>query len=485
MRLALIVFIVLGCIADRIRSTIKADLDDLTSLNTQYGRSVPILAELIETKRTELAAVHIGRKGFKSLPDELLLPIFKQAFHSLGSKYINIPSVRSNDFVKRASQVCRRFRRIALNCPELWSTIHSSQPKDEVATFVRRSQTLPLTILIYGKDHTRFGSDMSEEDLRAFMEALAPCQDRWAEMRITSTPSRTISQLMTEVQTHIVYLPRLTRLHLHRYKWDTEFDERCDIAAWHAPNLQLFQGAGVVPINFEGSALSHLSLTCQVNSIPEMFNFPVPHPLKYIYLKMLNVAEREVVAIGANDEPVRLPGLETLDVISISPGTYTTFWVFILPKLEFPRLQRLHVRVSGSRVVDLFARLGTHQFASLRELRFVCEDLSTVLTALCSLAKFPQLRDVQIDDCVYSSYKGTELQLSSLPPLRSLRFPRCRFNNMQGAEELAAKLSQVLDMKTFECLRFECYDYDELHRDRALALHLQLPGKVQIVDCTD
>lgn len=466
-------------------SAIKADLDDLTSLNSQYGRSVPILAELIETKRSELAAAHLGRKGFKSLPDELLLPIFKQAFHSLGSRYINIPSVRSNEFVKRVSQVCRRFRRIALSCPEFWCTIHSPQTKVEVATFVQRSQTLPLTILIYGKDHTRFGSDMSEEDLRSFMEALAPCQDRWAEMRISSTPSRTISQLMSEVQTHIVYLPRLSRLHLHRYKWDTDFDERCDIAAWHAPNLQLFQGAGVVPINFEGSNLSHLSLTCQINSIPEMFNFPIPHPLKYFYLKMLNVAEREVVAIGSNDEPVRLPGLETLDVISISPGTYTTFWVFILPKLEFPRLQRLHVRVAGARIVDLFSRLGTHQFAGLRELRFVCEDFATMLSALCSLAKFPQLRDVQIDDCVYSSYKGTEIMFSGLPPLRSIRFPRCRFNNLQGVEEFAARLAQVLDMKTFEMLRFECYDFEELNRERATTLYTQLPGRVQIVDCTD
>ncbi|THH11436.1 hypothetical protein EW145_g674 [Phellinidium pouzarii] len=463
----------------------RADLDDLRALSSQFGKAVPILAELIENRRCEMEA-NWTRKGVKTLPDELLLPIFKQAYHSLGSRHINIPSVRSNLFAKRVSQVCRRFRCIAFSCPELWGTIHSSQPKAEVTAFVERSHTYPLTILIYGKDHTRFGSDMSKKDLREFMEALAPCQERWKEMRITSTPSRTISQLMREVQEHIVSLPQLERLHFHRYKWDTDFDDHCDIAAWHAPNLRLFQGSGVVPTNFQSSTVSQFSLTCQINTIPEMFTGPIPESITYLSLKMLNVSDREIVAMGPSDEPVRLPGLETLEVVSSSPGTYTTFWVFILPRLEFPCLTRLHVRVAGDRVVDLFGRLGTHQFANLRELRFVCEDLATVFSALRSLAKFPLLEHVIVDDCCYSSYKDTELRFSNMPSLRTLKFARCRFNNMHGAEALAQCLIKVLDLTTFECLQFDCYDdFDELRYDRVEALRRYLKGKVRIVDCID
>ena len=426
-----------------------------------------------------------SRQGLKKLPDELLLPIIKQAYYSLSSTPINVPSVRSNVLIKRVSQVCRRFRSIALSCPELWSTIHSSMTKYEVELWVERSQECLLTILIYGKDHTRFASDMSEEDLREFMEVLAPVQARWKEMRITSTPSRTISQLLCEVQQHIVALPSLQRLHLHRYKWDSDYDDLCDVTAWHAPNLRLFHGSGVVPINFHASSITNFSLTCQVNTIPEMFSGATPPPgLRHLFLRILSVSDREVFAFGHSDEIIRLPGLETLEVISSSPGAYTTFWVLIAPKLQMPRLERLYVRIALDNVIDLFSRLGTHQFASLRDLRFVCEDLSIVLVALRTLSKFPLLQHVTIDDCCYSSHKATDfMSLAALPPLSTLTFSGCRFNNLHGIEVLAERLRMVLDFSTFECLRIEYYDMDELRRDRTDALRKCLDDKVEFIDC--
>ncbi|KAH8113873.1 hypothetical protein DFH11DRAFT_1597930 [Phellopilus nigrolimitatus] len=460
------------------------DLDHLRAWSEELGNALPFLREL-----TEL--LPLLRKGMKKLPDEILVNIFTHAYYSFANRYINIPSPRSNVLIKTVSQVCRRFRFLAFSCHELWSVIHSSQPKKEVAAFVEHSDSVGLTILIYGKDHMRFGSDMSEKDLRDFMEVLAPCQDRWKEIRISSTPSRTISQLMREVQVHVVSLPRLERLHVHRYKWDSDFDDHCDVDAWRAPNMRLFQGSGVVPTNFQSCALSHISLTCQVNTIPEIFAGRPPPHLEYISIKILNVADRAVIALGASDEPICLPALETLEVSSTSPGTYTTFWVLILPKLAFPRLANLHVRVAGDKVIDLFARLGTHQFARLTSLRFACEDLAIVLGMLRALAKFPSLRHLAVDDCCYSSYKegrdatGAEFTLAALPPLQTLTFSRCRFNNMHGVEALVERLSMVLDLAVFECLRFSCYDLDELRWERADVLCRLLGGKVAFVDCVD
>ncbi|KAL5522662.1 hypothetical protein ACEPAG_8680 [Sanghuangporus baumii] len=480
-----------SCMLSLIRATViepngfAASIDDLKALTSEYGKAVPLLAELVATKHTSkmLSNYPHLRSGLKKLPDELLLPIFKQAYYSLSSLPINTPSVRSNLLIKRVSQVCRRFRFLTLSCPEFWTVIHSSMPKEEVALWVERSQNCLLTILIYGKDHTRFGSDMSEEDLRELMEVLAPAQDRWKEMRITSTPSRTISQLMREVQQHVVALPCLQRLHLHRYKWDTDFDVLSDVTAWKAPNLRLFHGDGVLPINFQFSAITNLSLTCQVNTIPEIFSTSPLPSLRHIFLRILNVSDRETIAFGHSNELICLPGLETLEVVSSSPGAYTTFWVLFVPRLVFPRLERLFVRVALDNVVDLISRLGTHQFASLRDLRFVCEDLSIALIALRSLSKFPLLRHVAIEDCCYSSYKHADCTFAALPPLSTLTFFGCRFNNMVGMEVLAERIRMMPDFATFDRLRIECYDIDELRWDRAAALSQILDGKVEFIDC--
>ncbi|EJC99349.1 uncharacterized protein FOMMEDRAFT_170636 [Fomitiporia mediterranea MF3/22] len=477
---------------------ITASLDDLKALSSEFGRAVPLLAELVATNHSKKTESNHPRRGLKRLPDDLLIVIFKQAYYSLAGFPINIPSVRSNLLIKRVSQVCKRFRSLALSCPEFWSVIYSSMPKGEAALWVERSRSkikgspdCGLTIIIHGKDHTRFASDMSVDDLREFMEALAPAKGRWRELRITSTPSRPISQLMSEVQQHIKddsdELDSLQQLHLHRYKWDSDVDVSCNIKKWCAPNLRLFHGTGVVPdvpTNFQAESITHLSLTCQVNAIPNMFlgnETPFPN-LRHLFLRILNVSDREAIAYGHSDEPIRLPSLETLEVISSIPGAYTTFWVLIAPRLEVPHLERLYVRTALDNVVDLFSRLGSHQFASLRDLRFVCEDLGIVLMALRSLSKFPHLRHVTIDDCCYSSYKPADFAFASLPPLSTLTFSGCRFNNLHGIEVLAERLRLCLDFDMFERLRIEYYDEADLRWDRANILSQNLEGKVEFVD---
>lgn len=512
----------------------EADLD-LNALTSEFGKAVPLLAELVATNQICRDPKLYNRRNIKMLPDEILLPIFKQAYASLASSPLYIPSERSNLLVKRVSHVCRRFRRLALSCPELWAVIHSSQPIGEVAMFAERSQDVPLSIMIYGKDHTRFGSDMSEEDLRQFMEILAPHQHRWRELRITSTPSRTIAQLMREVQQHVVSLPMLERIRVHRYKWDSDFDERCDMRLWHAPNLRLFHGSGVVPTHFHGQSISHFSLTCQVNTIPEIFassnnseaavaggaggSYSAPSTLRHLFLRVLSVSDRETIVLGHSDEPIRLPELESFEVVTSSPGTYTSFWVLCVPLLDFPRLQSLSVHVALENVVDLFGRLNTHQFGNLRELRFRCEDLGVVCQVLPSLSKFPMLERVIIDDCCYSSLKlappanmssalsptttttfptsshcsptiqslptpsslASLASLTTLPPLTTLTFAYCRFNQMHGIEALAARLRMALfDFGRFEKIRFECYDLEEVRWGRAEEVRCIMEGRVEI-----
>ena len=70
-----------------------ANIDDLKALESEFGRAVPLLAELVATNRSakmDPTFLHPQRSGLKKLPDELLLPIIKQAFYSLSSMPVNM-----------------------------------------------------------------------------------------------------------------------------------------------------------------------------------------------------------------------------------------------------------------------------------------------------------------------------------------------------------------------------------------------------------
>lgn len=75
----------------------------------------------------------------KDIPDEILSAVFEET---------DCSRANSNEAPLLLLQVCRRWKRVALSTPTLWSTLYAfdNQPYDKVVEFLHRSKTLPLTL---------------------------------------------------------------------------------------------------------------------------------------------------------------------------------------------------------------------------------------------------------------------------------------------------------------------------------------------------
>ncbi|TDL21217.1 hypothetical protein BD410DRAFT_804406 [Rickenella mellea] len=99
--------------------------------------------------------------GIKRLPDEILAIIFEMTRHVNGSQ--------PYPFAVCLSHVSRRFRRIALATPSLWTTIHDTYDDSQIQVFISRSGRLDLDIKI------RSGWGME-----SFLEVLKGTTHRWS-----------------------------------------------------------------------------------------------------------------------------------------------------------------------------------------------------------------------------------------------------------------------------------------------------------------
>ncbi|KAG2009590.1 hypothetical protein CC2G_012505 [Coprinopsis cinerea AmutBmut pab1-1] len=90
----------------------------------------------LHSQRNELA--HISQ-----FPNELLQKVFLLL---RGAQ----PSNAGYHQVIRLTHVCRRWRQVGLNQPELWAYITDDQP-DNISTLLERSKSVPLTMSLYGR----------------------------------------------------------------------------------------------------------------------------------------------------------------------------------------------------------------------------------------------------------------------------------------------------------------------------------------------
>lgn len=204
--------------------------------------TVDALNKTVDEKATRLKEEcwdNILVRGIAELPDELLALVFELAYDN---------DTDGSHLAIQLSHVCRRFRAVALHTPRLWSTLAASQRPDEYQTFISRSRTADLTIIV--DFPFRKPSFMLIAD---FMNDVFPLSNRWGELQFHRMPlfddEWGAFRELTDID---VFLPRLQTLVVagcHR-KWDWNFWSH-----WDMPGLRHFESYDAIPSGLNSASL--------------------------------------------------------------------------------------------------------------------------------------------------------------------------------------------------------------------------------------
>lgn len=155
------------------------------------------LSASLEEKITDIKE-HIHQfvlgKGLASIPDELLSNILEYAE---GSQ-------RRTALKENLSLVCRRFRRLVLNTPRLWSRVSSFDTMRYVRTCLERSKSVGLSINLFIDNKGHLDRGLS------FLAEVIPHSSRWEDLNVLFSFARMDLDLRNEIHRS----PIFSKLHL-------------------------------------------------------------------------------------------------------------------------------------------------------------------------------------------------------------------------------------------------------------------------------
>ncbi len=142
-------------------------------------KSLPVMSVAFEfqeryNQRTSAIISNLS-KGIVSLPDELLPIIFELAVQEEGC-------MGATQAI-RLSHVSRRFRDIALEDRNLWTTMRSNASKEELETFVCRSGT-DMNIYMFVDAVPDRDGPYENGDSDALWKLLMPAASRWRTLSL-------------------------------------------------------------------------------------------------------------------------------------------------------------------------------------------------------------------------------------------------------------------------------------------------------------
>ncbi|TDL21204.1 hypothetical protein BD410DRAFT_308135 [Rickenella mellea] len=198
-----------------------------------YAGHLPTFLQAIEEARTCLKALNEAQRrlgtrlrclrklsrhlvledGINRLPNEILAIVFEMTRHFSGNS--------QNQFPVCVSHVSRRFRRVALATPSLWTTIHDSYRENQIREFISRSGQLDLEIKMH-----------SDSGIEFFLIVVKDTSHRWSSFDIIDDDTEDLM-----VQLGITDLPRLRHL---TYTYPVE------LSSFSIPRLSHIEGWGWV-----------------------------------------------------------------------------------------------------------------------------------------------------------------------------------------------------------------------------------------------
>ncbi|KAH8112039.1 hypothetical protein DFH11DRAFT_1728861 [Phellopilus nigrolimitatus] len=141
-------------------------LRTLKALNSSLSALSRVVKEGLPRVQSHLLPIVYSRRGLPSLPEELIAQVFEMAYADDGNVSWHL------------SLVSRRFRRIALSLPRLWTKLDTSHDP-ELNLERSRGHGISLDIC------TNLYHVFTEERFHEFMRKVGPHSDRWKSVRLS------------------------------------------------------------------------------------------------------------------------------------------------------------------------------------------------------------------------------------------------------------------------------------------------------------
>ncbi|KAJ7629815.1 hypothetical protein DFH06DRAFT_1338244 [Mycena polygramma] len=166
-------------------AVLAADRLRVAELQTRILDLKRALSDLrLEQVKAQLR-LHAYRYPVTTLPNELVSEIFVRVL----PPYPDFPQLDDRFSPIWLTQICRSWRKIALDTPALWSTISSFDDMDKrdeniFKLWLQRSRQCPLSIGLGCSDAWRYPGDCID-----LVEAIAPYRARWGYLKIHIRPA--------------------------------------------------------------------------------------------------------------------------------------------------------------------------------------------------------------------------------------------------------------------------------------------------------
>ncbi|KAJ7728131.1 hypothetical protein DFH07DRAFT_930570 [Mycena maculata] len=180
---------------------------------------LPLIKQSMEVVHGSLSLR--GRRSIDRLPNELLSAIFIFAI----DQHCHDESDPSTTSPTTISQICHRWRQVALSIGGLWTNIVLTFPTSNgqltrTLNWLERSKTSPLDILLDLRDPAW---DWDEDthgfrwaDMKAVLTLLLPCASRWRTVELLTDTWAPIFAFLVHTRPVGPSLNRLEKLHLAR-----------------------------------------------------------------------------------------------------------------------------------------------------------------------------------------------------------------------------------------------------------------------------
>lgn len=413
------------------RSTLR-DLDGAKVL--LEGLSASLEKTIMDIKK-HIFPFELAR-GLASTPDEILSLIFEHAngIHSSDGRIFR-------DTKEELSLVCRRFRRVAVNSPRLWSNIGSSAKMPYVRACLQRSKTVGLSISLNLHEYAEL------QHVSSFLAAVVPHATRWEYFgaffgRLTNS-TRILPFLLN------LRLPSLHSLCLTFLDCAILRDDDGHFyQSWEVPNLRSLD-IDIIPRIFEAPNLS--SVCFQGVSIDE--GTAESERLKDFLSAFPKLEELDIVFHGRGmqyyqqAQLIEMPNLKHLSIGALY--SYTKEICPFMVALRAPKLRKLDLHMSAPVSDD-------NGFRTLEDL-FPHEDYSSMESLTLTMTSgestqfyvpFQKLRSLRSLSLIspnlfpqFPDYNdGGEQDFGFVPALHTLKISDCGKGQMQMLSDLKTTL---------------------------------------------
>ncbi|KLO06372.1 hypothetical protein SCHPADRAFT_986544 [Schizopora paradoxa] len=464
---------------DDMAKILKALLDAATELQHDYD-------EFLQPTVSKLS------KGITSVPDEILALIFKFNADKYGRKQ-----------PIRLSQVSRKFRAVSLEARNLWTTLHSTTPRQELKLFIARSgQDTDLHIQVHHGVPFRRALEKESWDV-----CLAVAH-RWKSLEVVELDflvnffgTKTIGDILKEMGGDYLDLPRLGELRIVHCR-STDSGGRADAVRnprfgngqiklpWNTPNLRVLQLKNyTLSPSLALASLSSFTFVLELDSIctvqvKALLSFLVATPsITEFRLEACNFEALRVNSYQFDD--VQCPSITSLGL------TFTNycfeeraerFAMAFTEAFHVPNIQQLSIAVCFNQ--KFFGRefdeeFGTQHFRKLSDALFPFNHKRPQLSSLICEILFdpPPLTKFRISS---DDLPGTfEIPLDRVPNLASLALTT--FTQVRFSRERSVEPCRLRELHFQGCSRMDGLAAIQSLKDIGV---WESVGRVVVEDCT-